>query len=292
MNKDVNDNPLETVHFEPAYGGEDYTLTDDSRYVAEDLKMSRDPHYVSEDRVTTQKQHYASLDLKSVQLSAYASLAFNRNSSTAIGKQIDNTNNTNEYYEFPVVPQKKPSTEQIHEYANWNVIGQQHEESDQSSADRKSANKIPSASGQGVKEVGKETTAPRKSQVFSSDVTMPTKKEDISDTHHLTLPKEHEQREKVPPPTKKRPNTNKKQSDPHPITQESATSKSKTRPQQPNPVMTGSPSDAPPIPPKTKKRSSLPRKAFPEQSVDTEQPTPGPNVTELRKIIEEKYSVN
>ena len=293
VNKDVNDNPLETVQFEPAYGGDDYTITDDSRYVNEDLKKKhRDPHCVSEDRVTSQKQHYASLDPKSVQSSAYASLAFNRNSSTAISKYRDNTNDTSEYYEFPVIPEKKPSTQQTHEYANWNVIDHQHGEGDQSSVDRKSSNKIPSTSGPGVKEVGKETTAPRKSQAFASDVTMPTKKEDIGDTHHLVLPKKHEQREKVPPPTKQRTNTNKKQSTLHPPTQEPATSKPQTHPQQPYPVMTGSPSDAPPIPPKTKKRSFLPRKAFPEQSVDTEQPPPGPNVTELRKIIEEKYSVN
>ena len=274
---------METVQFEPAYGGDDYTLTDDQRCVTEDLKMSRDPHRVSKDRVTSQEQHYASLDLKSVQTSAYASLAFNRNSATAISKYGENTNNASEY-ETPekVVPQKKLPTQQTHEYANWNVISQQHGEGDQSSVDRRSSNKIPSTSGPGVKEVGKETTAPRKSQVFASDVTIPTKKEDIGDTHHLALPKKHEKREKVPPPTKQRPNNNKKQSTLHPPTQESATPKPRTRPQQPNPVMTGSPSDAPPIPPKPKKKK---RKAFPEQ------PPPGPNVTELRKIIEEKYSV-
>ena len=290
MNKDVSGNPMEAVQFESAYGGNDYTLTDDPRYVNEDLKMSRDPHCVSDDRVTSQEQNYSSLDVKSVQTSAYASLAFYQNSSTAISKYGDNTNTTNEYYEFPekVVPQKKPSTQQTHEYANWNVISQQHGEGDQSSVDRKSANKIPSTSGPGVKEVGKEGTAPRKSQVFASDVTMPTKKENINDTHHMTLPEKHEQRGKVPPPTKPRPDTNKKQST-LPPTQESATTKPQTCPQQPNPVMTVSPLDAPPIPPKTKKR---PRKAIPEQSVDTEQPPPGPNVTELRKIIEKKYSVN
>ena len=64
----------------------------------------------------------------------------------------------------------------------------------------------------------------------------------------------------------------------------SATPKPHTRPQQSNPVMTGSLLDAPPIPPQTKKRQFLPRKAF------LDQPPPGPNVTELRKIIEEKYS--
>ena len=53
VNKDVSDNPLETVQFEPAYGGDDYTLTDDPRYVTEDLmKMSRDRHCVSEDHVS------------------------------------------------------------------------------------------------------------------------------------------------------------------------------------------------------------------------------------------------
>ena len=285
VNKDVNGNPLETVQFEPAYGGDDYTLTDDPRYVNEDLKMSRDPHCVSEDHVTSQKQHYASLDLKSVQTSAYASLAFNKNSSTAISKYRDNSN---EYYEYPVVPQKKPSTQQTHEYANWNVISQQHGEGDQSSVDRKSSNKIPSTSGPGVKEVGKEATAPRKSQVFASCGTIPVKKENTSDTHHQTLPDKQEQRGKVPPPTKPRPDTNKKQST-LPPTQESATTKPQTCPQQPNPVMTVPPLDAPPIPPKTKKR---PRISLPEQSVDTEEPPPGPNVTELRKIIEKKYSVN
>ena len=286
----MSGNPLETVQFEPAYGGNDYTLTDDPRYVNEDLKMSRDPHCVSEDRVTSQKQNYSSLDLKSVQTSAYTSLAFYQNSSTAISKYGDNTNSTKEYYEFPekVVPQKKPSTQQTHEYANWNVISQQHGEGDQSSIDRKSSNKTPSTSGPGVKEVGKETTAPRKSQVFASDVTMPTKKEDVSDAHHLM---KHEKREKVPPPTKQRPKTNKKQSTLS-STQESATHKPQTCPQQPNPVMSGSPLDAPTIPPKTKKRSLLPKKALSEQSTDTEQSPRGPNVTELRKIIEKKYSDN
>ena len=442
VKKDVNDNPLETVQFEPAYGGDDYTLTDNPCYVTEDLKMSRDPHCVSDDRVTLQKQNYASLDPKTVQTSAYVPLVSNRNSSPAISKYRDNTN---EYYiyEFPekVVPRKKPSTQQTNESTNWNVISQQHGEGDQSSVDRKSSNKIPSTSGPGVKEVGKETTAPqksqvfvsdvtmptkkenvkkenisdthhvmlpekheqrekvppptkprpntnkkqstlsptqesatpgvkgvgkettapRKSQVFVSDVTMPTKKENISDTHHVMLPEKHEQREKVPPPTKPRPNTNKKQStlsptqesatpgvkgvgkettgsrksqvfasdvtmptkkenisDTHhlplskkheqrekvppptkprpntnkkqstlPPTQESSTPKPQAHPQQPNPVVTGSPSDAPSIPPKTKKRSFLPKKAFP---VDTEQPPRGPNVTELRKIIEKVFS--
>ena len=264
VNKDVSGNPMEAVHFEPAYGGDDYTLTDDPRYVTEDLKMSRDPHCVSVDRLTSQEQNYASLDVKSVQTSAYASLAFNKNSSTAISKYGDNINTTNEYYEFPekVVPQlKKPSTQQTHEYANWNVISQQHGEGDQSPVDRKSSNKTPSTGGPGVKEVGKEGTAPRKSQVFASDVTMPTKNENISDTHHLPLSKKHKQREKVPPPTKPRPDTNKKQPT-LPPTQESATPKPQARPQQPNPVMSGSPLDAPPIPPKTKKRSFLPSKKF------------------------------
>ena len=227
VNKDVNDNPLETVQFEPAYGGDDYTLTDNPCYVTEDLKMSRDPHCVSEDRVTLQKQNYSSLDLKSVQTSAYVPLVSNRNSSPAISKYRDNIN---EYYiyEFPekVVPRKKSSTQQTHESTNWNVNSQQHGEGDQSSVDKKSSNKIPSTSGPG-EEVGKETTAPQKSQVFASDVTMPTKKENvkkenISDAHHVMLPEKHEQREKVPPPTKPRPNTSKKQSTLSP-TQESAT---------------------------------------------------------------------
>ena len=256
----MSDNPLETVQFEPAYGGEDYTLTDDPRYVTEDLKMSRDPHCVSEDRVTSQDQHYASLDLKSVQSSAYASLTFNRNSSTAISKYGDNTNDTSEY-ETPekVVPQKKPSTQQTHEYANWNVIDQQHGEGDQRSVDRKSSNKIPSTSGPGGKEVGKETTAPQKSQAFASGVTMPTK-EKIGEARDLTLPKKHEQKEKVPPPTKQHPKTNKIQSI---RTQESATPKPQTHPQQPDPVMTGSLSDVspkPPTPSKAKKQPLLPKK--------------------------------
>ena len=292
VNKDVSGHPLETVQFEPAYGGDDYTLTDDPRYVTEDLKMARDPHSISEDHVTSQEQHYASLDLKSVQSSAYASLTFNQNSSTAISKYGDNSNTASEY-ETPekVVPKKKPSTQQTHEYANWNVIDQQHGEGDQSSADRKSSNKIPSTSGPGVKEVGKKTTAPRKSQVFTSDVTMPTKKEDIGETHHLTLPKKHEQRKKVPPPTKQRKENTKKQSTLHPPTPESATPKPQTRPQQPDPVMTGSPSDVSPKPPiasKAKKQALLPKKVPPEQSAVTKQPLPGSNVTELRKKIEKK----
>ena len=295
VNKDVSGNPMEAVQFESAYGGDDYTLTDDPRYVIEDLKMSRDPHCVSEDRVTSQEEHYASLDLKSVQTSAYASLTFNRNSSTIISKYGDNTNTTSEYETLEnVVPQKKPSTQQTHEYANWNVISQQHGEGEQSSVDRKSSNKIPSTSGPGVKEVGKETTAPWKSQVFVSDVTMPTNKEDINDAHHLTLLKKHEQREKVPPPIKQRPDTNKKQSI-LPPTQESATPKPQARPQQPNPVMTGSPSDASPKPPitsKPKKQPLLPKKVPPEQSAVTKQPPPGSKVTELRKKLENKYSVN
>ena len=260
VNKDVNDNPLETVQFEPAYGGDDYTLTDDPRYVTEGLKLSRDPHCVSDNRATSQEKHYASLNLKSVQTSAYASLAFNKNSSTATSKYGDNTNTTSEY-ETPekMVPQKKPSTQQTHEYANWNVISQQHGEGKQSSVDRKSSNKIPSTSGPGVKEVRKEATAPRKSQVFASDVTMPTKKED---SHHLVLPKKHKQREKVPPPTKQRPDTNKKRSTLSP-TQKSATHKPQAHPQQPNPVTTGSPLDASPKPPiasKAKKQPLLPKK--------------------------------
>ena len=272
VNKDDSDNPLATVQFEPAYGGNDYTLTDDPRYVTEDLKMSGDPHCVSEDRVTSQEQHYASLDLKSVQTSAYASLTFNRNSSTAISKYGDNTNTTSEY-ETPekVVPQKKPSTQQTDEYANWNVISQQHGEGDQSSVDRKSSNKIPSTSGPGVKEVGKKTTAPQKSQVFASDVTMPTKKEDVNDAHHLMLPEKQEQREKVPPPTKQRPKTNTKQPL-LPPTQQSATPKPQARLQQPNPVMTGSPLDASPKPPiasKAKKQPLLPKKVPPEQLAAT-----------------------
>ena len=291
--KDVNDNPLETVQIEPAYGGDDYTLTDDPRYVTEHLKMSRDPHCVSEDCGTSQEQHYASLDLKSVQTSAYASLTFNRNSSTAISKYGDNTNDTSEY-ETPenVVPQKKPPTQQTHEYANWNVIGQQHGEGDQSCADRKSSNKIPSTSGPGVKEVGKETTAPRKSQIIASDVTMPSKKEDIGETRDLVFPKKHEQREKVPPPTKQRKENTKKQSTLLPPTQQSATPKPQTRPQQPDPVMTGSPSDVstkPPIASKAKKQPLLPKKVPPEQLAVTKQPLPGSNVTELRKNIEKKY---
>ena len=293
VSKDLNENPLETVQIEPAYGGDDYTLTDDHRYVTEHLKMARDPHSVSEVCVTSQEQHYASLDLKSVQSSAYASLTFNRNSSTAISKYGDNTNNTSEY-ETPekVVPQKKLPTQQTHEYANWNVIGQQHGEGDQRSVDRNSSNKIPSTSGPG-EEVGKETTAPRKSQIIASDVTMPTKKEDIGETHHLTLPKKHEQREKVPPPTKQHPKTTIQSL--LPPTQQSATPKPQARPQQTNPVMTGSPSDAslkPPIPPKAKKQPLLPKKVPPEQSAVTKQPPPGSNVTELRKKIENKYSVN
>ena len=294
---DVSDNPMGTVHFGPAYDGEDYTLTDDPRYVTEDFKMSRDeygdntndtsefyefpvvpqenlkpstqqtheyanwnehlkiskdPHCASKDRVTSQKQPYTSLNPKSVQTFPYSSLAFNRNSPTPNARstaKYENSTNTTNKYDTPkkVVPQKKPSTQQTHEYANWNVIGQQHGEGDQRSVDRKPSNKIPSTSGPGVKEVGKETTAPRKSQAFALDVTMPTKNENVSDMHHLMLP---------------------------------------------NPVMTGSPLNASPIPPKAKKRSFLPRKALPEQSVDTEQPPPGPSVTELRKIIEEKYSVN
>ena len=292
VSKDVNDNPLETVQFEAAYGGEDYTLTDDPRYVTEDLKMSRDPHSVSKDRVTSQEQHYASLDLKSVQSSAYASLTFNRNSSTAIRKYGDNTNDTSEY-ETPekVVPQKKPSTQQTHEYANWNFITQEHGEGDQSSAERKSSNEIPSTSGPGVKEVGKETTAPQKSEVLNSDVTMPTKKEDIGDTHHLTLQKKHEQREKVPPPTKHRKENTKKQSTLHPPTQ-SATSKPQAHPQQPIPVTTGSPSNASPKPPitsKAKKQPLLPKKVPPEKSAIAKQLPPGSNVTELRKKLENKY---
>ena len=295
VNKDVNDNPMEAVQFEPAYGGDDYTLTDDPRYVNEHLKMSRDPHCVTEDRVTSQKQHYAYLDLKSVQTSAYASLTFDQNSSTAISKYGDNTNTTSEY-EFPekVVPQKKPSAQQTHEYANWNAISQQHGEGEQSSVDRKSSNKIPSTSGPGVKEVGKDATAPRKSQVFASNVSMPTKKVDIGDTYHLTLPEKHKQREKVPPPTKPRPKTSKKQPT-LPPTQESATPKPQTCPQQPNPVMTGSPSDVsskPPIASKAKKQPLLPKKGSLEQSAVTRQPPPGSNVTELRKEIEKKYSVN
>ena len=259
VSKDVSGQPLETVQFEPAYGVEDYTLTDDPRYVTEDLKMARVPHCVSEDHVTLQEQHYASLDLKSVQTSAYASLTFNWNSSTAISKYGRNTNNVSEY-ETPqkVVPLKKPSTQQTHEYANWNVISQQHGEGDQSSIDRKSSNKIPSTSGPGVKEVGKETTAPQKPQAFASDVTMPTK-EKMGETRDLTLPKKHEKNEKVPPPTK-HPETNKVQSL---RTQESATPKPQTRPQHPDPVMTGSRSDASPKPPitsKAKKQPLLPEK--------------------------------
>ena len=292
VNKDVNDNPLETVHFEPAYDADDYTLTDDPRYVTEDLKMSRDPHCASKDRVTSQEQHYASLDVKSVQTSAYASLMLNQNSSTAISKYRGNSNNTSEYYEFPVVPEKKPS-QQTHEYANWNVIGQQHGEDDQSSVDRKSSNKIPSTSGPGVKEVGKETTAPQKYQAFASDVTMPTK-EKFGETRDLTLSRKHEQREKVPLQTKQRPETNGIQPL-LPPTQESATPKPQTRPQQPDPVMTGSPSDASPKPPiasKAKKQPLLPKEAPPEQLAVTKQPPPGSNVTELRKKLENKYSVN
>ena len=212
VKEDVNGNPMEGVQFEPAYGGDDHTQTDDSRYVHEDLKTSRDPHCVSEDRVTSQKQNYTSLDLKSVLTSAYTSLTFNWNSSAAISKNRDNSNNTSKY-DTPekVVPQKKPSTQQTNEYANWNVISQQHGEGDQSSVDRKSSNKTPSTSGPGVKEVGKETTAPQRCQVFPTDVTMPTKKENVDDTHHMTLPEKQEQSEKVPPPTKQRPDTNKKQ---------------------------------------------------------------------------------
>ena len=294
VNKDVNDNPVETVQLKPAYDGDDYTLTDDHQYVNEHIKISKDPHCVSKDRVTSQDQHYASLDPKSVQTSAYASLAFNQNSSTTIRKYRHNTNITNKYYEFPVVPQEKPSTQQTHEYANWNVISQQHGEGDQRSVDRKSSNKIPSTSGPGVKEVGKETTAPQKSQVFALDVIMPTKKENIDVTHHLTLPKKHEQREKVPPPTKQRPKTNKK---PPllPPTQQSATLKPQTRPQQPDPVMTGSPSDVSPKPPiasKAKKQPLLPKIVLPEQSAVTNQPLLELEVTELKKKIENKYSVN
>ena len=295
VNKDVSGNPLETVRFEPAYGGDDYTLTDDPRYVNEHIKISKDPHCASKDRVTSQKQHYASLNPKSVQLSAYASLAFNRNSSTAISKYEDNTNDTNEY-DTPnkVVPQKKPSTQQTHEYANWNVIIKQHGEGEQSSVDRKSSNKIPSTSGPDVKEVGKETTAPQKPQVFALDVTMPNKKEDIGDTHHLTLPKKHEQRKKVPPPTKQRPKSNKKQPL-LPPTQQSATLKPQAHPQQTNPVMTASPSDVSPKPPiasKAKKQPLLPERFPPKQSANTNQPPPGSNVTELRKKLENiKYSV-
>ena len=286
VNKDVSGNPMEAVQFEPAYGGDNYTLTDDHQYV------NKNPHCVSEDCVTSQKQRYASLDLKSVLTSAYASLAFKRDSSTAISKYGDNTNTTSKY-DTPkkVVPQKKPSTQQTDEYANWNVISQQHGEGDQSSVDRKSSNKIPSTSGPGVKEVGKEATAPQKSQVFASDVTMPNNKEDINDTQHLTLSKKHEQREKVPPPTKPRPNTNKKQPL-LPPTQESATTKPQTHPQQPNPVVTDSSRDAPPIPPKAKKQPLLPKKVSPEQSAVTKQPLSGSNVTELRKKLEKKYSVN
>ena len=286
VNKDVSGNPMETVQLEPAYGGEDHTLTDNPRYVNEHLKMSRDSHCVSVDRVTSQKQNYASLDLKSVQTSAYASLTFNQNSSTAISKYGDNTNTTKKYNTPKVVPQKKLTTQQTHEYVNWNVISQQHGEGEQSSIDRKSSNKIPSTSGPGVKEVGKEATAPRKSQVFTSDVTMPTKKEKIGETGDLILPEKHEQRGKVPPPTKQRPKTNKKQPL-LPPTQESATPKPQARPQQPNPVMTGSPSDASPKPPitsKAKKQPLLPKKVPPEQSAVTKQPPPEPNVTELRKI--------
>ena len=278
---------METVQFGPAC--DDYTLIDDPRYVAEDFKMSRDPHCISEiiyeygDNTNDTSEFYEFPVFPQENLKP----------SPAISQYENCTNTTNEY-DTPkkVVPHKKLSTQQTHEYANWNVIGQQHGEGDQSSADRKSSNKIPSTSGPGVKEVGKETTAPRKPQAFASGVTMLTKNENISDTHHLTLPKKHAQREKVPPPTKQRSNSNKKQSTLLPPTQESATPKPRTRPQQPNPVMTGSPLNAPPILPRTKKRSFLPRKALPEQSVDTEQPPPGPSVTELRKIIEEKYSVN
>ena len=270
VNKDVSGHQLETVQFEPAYGGEDYTLTDDPRYVNEHLKMSKDSYCVSEDRVTPQKEHYASLDFKGIQTSAYASLTFNQNSSTAISKYEDKTNNTSEY-ETPekVVPQKKPSTQQTHEYANWNVITQQHGEGDQSSIDRKSSNKIPSTSGPGVKEVGKETTAPQ---------TMPTK-ENIGDTHRLMLP------------TKQHLKTNKKQSL-RPPTQQSATPKPQRHPQQPNPVMTGSPSDASPKPPiasKVKKQPLLPKNVPPTQSVVIKQPFPGLNVTEMRKKLENKY---
>ena len=241
---DVSGNPMGTVHFGLAYGGEDYTLTDVPRYVTEDFKMSRDPHCISEitdeygDNTNDTSEYYEFPVVPQENLKP----------SPAISQYENSTNTTNEY-DTPkkVVPHKKLYTQQTHEYANWNVIDQQHGEGDQSSVDRKSSNKIPSTSGPGVKEVGKETTAPRKSQAFALDVTMPTKNENVSNMHHLMLP---------------------------------------------NPVMTGSPLSASPIPPKAKKRSFLPRKVFPEQSVDTEQPPPGPSVTELRKIIEEKYSVN
>ena len=272
VNEVVTGNPLETVHFEPAYGGDNYTLTDDHQYANEHLEISKDSHCASKDRVTSQKQPYTSLNLKSVQTFAYSLLAFNRKSSTA---KYENTTITTNEYDTPkeVVPQKKPSTQQTNEYANWNVIIKQHGEGDQNSVDRKSSKKIPSTSGRGVKKVGKETTAPRKSQAFASDVTMPTK-EDIGDTHHLTLPKKHEQKEKVPPPTKQHPKTNKKQPL-LPPSQQSATLRPQARPQQPDPVMTGSPSDVspkPPIPPKAKKQPLLPKKVPPEQLAVTKQP--------------------